>query len=48
MSEEDLRSIMLSDEELKEKEQESINNQIKRLESKQKDQLSLENLKKSK
>ncbi|MFX0104579.1 MAG: hypothetical protein ACFE75_03700 [Candidatus Hodarchaeota archaeon] len=48
MSEEDLESITLSDEELKEKEQKAINNQIKRLEKKQKEQISLVNLKKPK
>jgi len=48
MSEEDLNSITFSDEELKKKEQEAINNQIKRLENKQKEQISLENLKKPK
>lgn len=48
MSEEDLNSITFSDEELKEKEQEAINNQIKRLENKQKEQISLKNLKKPK
>jgi len=48
MSEEELKIITLSDEELKEKEQESINNQIKRLENKQKKQISLKDLKKPK
>ncbi len=45
MSEEELKVITLSDEELKEKEQESINNQIKRLANKQKNQISLKDLK---
>lgn len=48
MSEEELKDITLSEEELKEKEQESIKNQIKRLEKKQKEQISLKDLKKPK
>ncbi|MFX1387198.1 MAG: hypothetical protein ACFE9M_08295 [Promethearchaeota archaeon] len=48
MSEEELESITLSDEDLSKKEQEAINNQIKRLENKKKKQKSLENLKKPK
>lgn len=45
MSEEDLKAITLSDELLMKKEQESIENQIKRLKNKQKEPLALENLK---
>jgi len=48
MTEEELEAITLSEEELIEKEQESINNQIKRLENKKNKQPSLENLKKPK
>ncbi|MFX1304903.1 MAG: hypothetical protein ACFE9X_16230 [Promethearchaeota archaeon] len=48
MSEDELKDITLSDKELEEKEQEAINNQIKRLENKQKQQISLKDLKKPK
>ncbi len=46
MSEEELKAITLSDEILMEKEQQTIENQIKRLKTKQKKQLALEDLKK--
>ncbi|MFX0004324.1 MAG: hypothetical protein ACFFAA_09080 [Promethearchaeota archaeon] len=48
MSEEELKTIILSEEELRKKEQESINNQIKRLENKKNEKLSLKKLKKPK
>ncbi len=46
MSEEELKAITLSDEILMEKEQKTIENQIKRLKNKQKEPLALEDLKK--
>ena len=45
MTEEELQSITLSEENLREKEEIAIENQIKRLENKQSKDLSLENLK---
>ncbi|MFX1316356.1 MAG: hypothetical protein ACFE9T_10865 [Promethearchaeota archaeon] len=48
MSDEELKTIVLKEEELKKKEQEAINNQIKRFKKQKEKQISLKNLKKPK